>query len=238
MNKAAFFKMSYGVYIVSSLKDNQFNGQIANSVFQATSDPPTFVASINKNNLTHEFISASRKFTVSILAQTAPMTLIGLFGFKSGREVNKFADISFKMGVLDVPIVLDHTVAYMEVEVIDEKDCGTHTLFIGRIVNCEILSDNEPMTYAYYHEIKGGKSPKNAPTFTEEKPALKQQPASVPEKGGIMEKYTCSICGYVYDPQQGDPESGVPKGTAFEELPDDWTCPVCGAEKSQFEKGG
>jgi flavin reductase (DIM6/NTAB) family NADH-FMN oxidoreductase RutF/rubredoxin len=238
MDKAAFFKMSYGVYIVSSRKDDQFNGQIANSVFQATSNPPTIAASINKDNLTHEFISVSRKLTVSILAQTAPMTLIGLFGFKSGREVNKFADTSYKMGVLDVPIVLDHTVAYIEAEVIDEKDCGTHTLFIGKVVNCEIVRNEEPMTYAYYHEIKGGKSPKNAPTYAGETPALKQQPTGAPEKGGKMEKYTCSICGYVYDPEQGDPESGIPKGTAFEDLPDDWTCPVCGAEKSQFEKGG
>ena len=71
MNSAAFFKMSYGVYIVSSRKDGQFNGQVANSVFQATSDPPTVVASINKNNLTHEFIQASRKFTVSVLAKAA-----------------------------------------------------------------------------------------------------------------------------------------------------------------------
>jgi flavin reductase (DIM6/NTAB) family NADH-FMN oxidoreductase RutF/rubredoxin len=237
MNKAAFFKMSYGVYIVSSRKDDQFNGQIANSVFQATSNPPTLVACINKNNLTHEFISASRKFTVSILSQTAPMTQIGLFGFKSGREVNKFAGTSFKMGILDVPIVLDHTVAYMEVELIDEKDCGTHTLFIGKSVNCEIVNDEKPMTYAYYHEIKGGKSSKNAPTYTEETPVPKQ-PIVAQGKGGKMEKYTCSICGYVYDPEQGDPDSGIPTGTAFEDLPDSWTCPVCGADKSQFEKGG
>ncbi|ABC76945.1 ferric-chelate reductase / Rubredoxin [Syntrophus aciditrophicus SB] len=234
MNSAAFFKMSYGVYIVSSRKDGQFNGQVANSVFQATSDPPTVVASINKNNLTHEFIQASRKFTVSVLAKAAPMNLIGLFGFKSGRTVNKFADVSFKMGVLEVPIVLDHTVAYMEAEVIDEKDCGTHTLFIGKIVDCEIVSDEEPMTYAYYHEVKGGKSPKNAPTYREEK----KEPTAAPQTGGKMEKYTCTICGYVYDPEQGDPESGIAPGTAFEDLPDDWTCPICGADKSQFEKGG
>lgn len=236
MDKAAFFKMSYGVYIVSSRKDGQFNGQIANSVFQATSTPPTVAASINKNNLTHEFIQASRKFSVSILAKTAPMTLIGLFGFKSGREIDKFADVSFKMGVLDVPIVLDHTVAYMEAEVIDEMDCGTHTLFIGKIADCEVLSDEEPMTYAYYHKVKGGRSPQNAPTYVEEK--AEPTPAGIPGKGGKMDKYTCTICGYVYDPEKGDPESGISPGTAFEDLPDDWTCPICGADKSQFEKGG
>ena len=50
-----------------------------------------------------------------------------------------------------------------------------------------------------------------------------------------MKKYVCSVCGYVYDPAKGDPESNIPAGTAFEALPDDWTCPVCGATKDQFE---
>jgi len=51
-----------------------------------------------------------------------------------------------------------------------------------------------------------------------------------------MDKYTCIICGYVYDPKEGDPEAGIPPHTPFEELPDDWVCPVCGADKSQFER--
>ncbi|MFZ5585086.1 MAG: rubredoxin [Thermodesulfobacteriota bacterium] len=50
-----------------------------------------------------------------------------------------------------------------------------------------------------------------------------------------MKKYVCGVCGYVYDPAKGDPESNIPAGTAFEDLPDDWSCPVCGATKDQFE---
>ncbi|MCK9483550.1 MAG: rubredoxin [Candidatus Marinimicrobia bacterium] len=50
-----------------------------------------------------------------------------------------------------------------------------------------------------------------------------------------MTKYVCTVCGYVYDPRKGDPDNGVPKGTAFEDLPDDWVCPLCGAEKEDFE---
>jgi rubredoxin len=52
----------------------------------------------------------------------------------------------------------------------------------------------------------------------------------------IMDKYVCSLCGYVYDPEEGDPDNGVEPGTAFEDVPDDWTCPVCGASKDQFER--
>lgn len=51
-----------------------------------------------------------------------------------------------------------------------------------------------------------------------------------------MDRYVCSICGYVYDPEKGDPDNGIPAGTAFENLPASWTCPVCGASKDQFEK--
>jgi len=53
-----------------------------------------------------------------------------------------------------------------------------------------------------------------------------------------MQKYTCQVCGYVYDPAVGDPENGVAPGTSFEDLPADWVCPVCGADKSQFEPEG
>lgn len=52
----------------------------------------------------------------------------------------------------------------------------------------------------------------------------------------VMDRYVCSVCGYVYDPAEGDPEGGIEPGTRFEDLPDDWTCPVCGAEKDQFQK--
>ncbi len=90
MNMRAVQKMCYGVYIISSKKDDKINGQIANTAFQITSEPATVAISINKQNLTHEYIEASKVFTISILSKDAPMTLIGNFGFKSGRDINKF----------------------------------------------------------------------------------------------------------------------------------------------------
>jgi len=53
-----------------------------------------------------------------------------------------------------------------------------------------------------------------------------------------VDKWECTVCGYVYDPAKGDPEANVPPGTAFEDLPDDWVCPDCGADKDMFEKAG
>lgn len=228
-NMKAIQKICYGVYIISSRKGEKTNGQIANTVFQITSDPPTVAISINKQNLTHEYIRESRVFTVSMLSKDAPMTLIGLFGYKSGRDVDKFSGTQFKVGVTKAPIVLDSVIGYLECEVLSETDVGTHTIFIGKIVDCDVLSSAEPMTYAYYHEVKGGKSPKTAPTYIKE-----EEPKAA--AAGTSDKYQCKLCGYVYDPAAGDPDSGMKPGTLFEELPDSWVCPICGAPKSEFEK--
>lgn len=228
MNIKTVQKLSYGVYIISSKKDGKLNGQIANTVFQITSEPPTVAISINKLNLTHEYIQSSNVFTISILSKEAPMTLIGQFGFKSGRDVEKFKDVKYKTGISGAPIVLEQTIGFMECEVLNSTDVGTHTVFVGKIIDCDILSDAEPMTYAYYHEIKGGKSPKTAPTYVKEEP----EDSKTVSEG----KYKCKVCGYVYDPATGDPDSGIKPGTSFEQLPDTWVCPICGAPKSEFEK--
>ncbi|MCX5751311.1 MAG: flavin reductase [Candidatus Saganbacteria bacterium] len=228
MQPETLFKISYGVYIVSSSKDGKLNGQIANSLFQVTAEPPTIAVSINRSNLTHDFISASKKFSVSILAKDTPLTFIGKFGFKSGRDINKFDGTKFKTGATGTPIVTENAVGCFEVELISQVEVGTHTVFVGKIMEAEVLSKDEPMTYAYYHEVKKGTSPKTAPTY---QPVNKEQKEEV-----SMQKYVCKVCGYVYDPKDGDPDSGVLAGTLFEKLPDNWVCPICGVGKDQFEK--
>jgi flavin reductase (DIM6/NTAB) family NADH-FMN oxidoreductase RutF/rubredoxin len=231
MNKSAFYKLSYGLYVVTSGEEGKFNGQIANTVFQVTSEPPTVAVSINKQNYTHDCIRSCRQFVVSILAETAPMTMIGRFGFKCGREINKLEGITTRTGTTGVPIVTDHAVAFIEAEVTGEMDCGTHTIFLGRVVECDVLdAAAEPMTYAYYHKAKGGRAPKTAPTYQEEAPP---KPAAPVAKAA---RYTCTVCGYVYDPEIGDPEGKIKPGTPFAELPAVWVCPVCGAGKDKFEK--
>jgi flavin reductase (DIM6/NTAB) family NADH-FMN oxidoreductase RutF/rubredoxin len=230
MNKSAFHKLSYGLYVITSGKDGRFNGQIANTVFQVTSEPPTVAVSINKQNFTHEHITTSRRFAISILDESTPMTLIGQFGFKCGRAINKFEGIGTRVGTTGVPIVTDHTLSYIEAEVAGELDCGTHTIFLGRVVDCDVLGSGEPMTYEYYRAVKGGRSPKTAPTYQE--PAA-QKAAAPPVPAA---RYTCTVCGYIYDPQKGDPEANIPTQSRFEDLPAAWVCPVCSAEKDKFEK--
>lgn len=226
MNPNALHKISYGLYVVSSVNGDRINGQIANTVFQITSEPPTVAVSINKGNLTHEFIKESKVFAASILAQNTPLSFVGRFGFKSGRDIDKFEGIRYERGETQAPVVTDNTLAFLEVRVKQGMDAGTHTVFTGDLVAAEVLKEGEPMTYAYYHLVKRGSTPKAAPTYHEEKK----------EVAAKMPKYRCTVCGYIYDPELGDPDGGIAPGTSFEDIPDDWECPVCGAAKSEFEK--
>jgi flavin reductase (DIM6/NTAB) family NADH-FMN oxidoreductase RutF/rubredoxin len=228
MDRSALGKITSGIYIVSSMKGGAINGQIINSLFRVTAKPLTVAISINKENLTYEYIKASRAFSVSLLAINAPMAFIGLFGFKSGRDVDKFAQAGYRKGASGVPILTDHCVAWLEARVLQELDCGTHVVFIGELTDFDNLADGPALTYDYYSHIMKGKSSKNAPTYV---PKEEEQP-----QAGTGSKYVCNVCGYVYNPAIGDPEHGIKPGTAFEDLPSGWTCPICGADKSQFEK--
>jgi len=226
MNLKALHKLSYGLYVIASKKGGRLNGQIANTVFQIASEPPTIAVSINKNNLTWEFIRESRVFAISVLCQDTPLSFIGHFGFKSGRDMDKLDGINYKVGKTKVPVVIDNTASYLEVKVTGEMDVGTHTLFVGELVDADVISEKPCMTYDYYHQVKRGVTPKTAPSYVEEKK----------EVSAKMARYKCSVCGWVYDPEIGDQEGGIVPGTPFERLPDNWVCPVCGAGKSDFER--
>jgi rubredoxin len=114
--------------------------------------------------------------------------------------------------------------------VVNEFDCGTHTLFLAQTTESEMLTAGKPMTYEFYHQVKRGTTPKTAPTFIKEGIVEKQEIS--------MQKYRCKVCNYIYDPAAGDPDGNIPPGVPFEKLPADWVCPVCGADKSQFVKEG
>jgi flavin reductase (DIM6/NTAB) family NADH-FMN oxidoreductase RutF len=165
MDPNVLHNLSYGMYVVSSHKGDLLNGQIANTVFQITSEPVTIAISINKNNLTHEYIEASGRFSVSVLGEEAPLTYIGKFGFKSGRKEDKFKDTQFKKLESGCPVALDYTICYLEACVAGKLDCLTHTVFLGKMTCSEMMKPGRPMTYGYYHLVKRGTTPRSAPTF-------------------------------------------------------------------------
>jgi len=230
---AALFDLSYGLYIVSSHDGDKANGLISNTAVQVTADPPRIAVTVNKESLTHRYISKSGVFAVSVLEEPTPMTFIGLFGFRSGRDVEKLSQVEYMLGETGCPLVTEHALTVIEAAVISETDVMTHTMFVGDIVACRSLRRGRPLTYAYYRDELRGKTPKNAPSYKPEADTEQKQPT---ERSQQMKKYICTVCGYVYDPAVGDPDNGIEAGTAFEDLPDDWLCPVCGAGKDDFEE--
>jgi len=155
------------MYVISSLKDGNYNGQIANTAFQVTAKPIRIAISVNKENLTHKFIKESGLFSLSILSQETPFKFIGLFGFRSGRDVNKFENIDYILGETGVPIVIENSLGYIEAKVVKSLDVGTHTLFIGEVLNAEKITDGKPMSYDYYHNVVKGRTPEKAATYVE-----------------------------------------------------------------------
>lgn len=167
MNEKALFKLGYGMYVIGSRKGRRRNAQIANTVFQITNKPPTIAISINRDNLTHEFIRSSGVFTASVLCQETPLSFIGSLGFQSGRDKDKLKGLNYVIGQTKAPVVMDNAVAYLEARVINQMDVGDHTLFIGEVVNAEVVNDKACMTYDYYHQVKRGTTPPKAPVYVQ-----------------------------------------------------------------------
>lgn len=209
MNNNAFRTLSYGVYIVSTWDNGRPVGCVANSAMQITSSPASIAVSINKNNYTNACIKNTKKLALAVLHQNSDSEIISTFGFRSSKDTDKFDGVKYSVkGMLPV---IDNAVSYMVCDVIDMLETDTHTVFLAKVYDADMLEKGTPMTYAYYHEVIKGKTAKNAPTYIEEK---------APEG-----KWVCSICGYVYDGE-----------TPFESLPDDYKCPKCKMPKSVFVK--
>jgi len=218
MDRKVLHQLSYGVYAITTLDGMRPAGCIANSVMQVTSQPPTVAVSINHRNHTNPSIVACGRFALSICPETADPAEIGALGFSSSRDGDKFSALRYKLA--DGLPVLEDAVSYGLFKVVDRWETATHTVFLGEMYNSAQLADGKPMTYAYYHEVFRGTSPSNAPTY--------EAPTEPGKKEADMsgkKVWRCTICGYIYDGE-----------TPFEELPADWTCPLCGAGKDRFEE--
>lgn len=166
MDNKVFTKLSYGVYAVTTWDSGRPTGCIANSAMQITSNPATVAISINHNNYTNGCIDQSSKFAISVLKEQTDPLVIGTLGFFSGRDTNKFEKVSYELKDY-MPVVTD-ACGYIVCNVINKMETETHTVFLGEVVAGEVMSEEDPMTYAYYHKVIKGKSPKNAPTYQPE----------------------------------------------------------------------
>lgn len=178
MDKAAIYKVGYGLYMLSAKDGEKDNGCIINTAMQITSQSSIkFIISVNKMNATHDMIKKTKLFNISILTTEAPFNVFEQFGFKSGRDTDKFENIDYvsrdENGIL---YLTKYTNAYLAFKVIDMIDCDTHTIFLSELTNAKSLSDVESLTYNYYQ--------KNI------KPR--------PEKE-VISGWKCRICGYIYE---------------------------------------
>jgi flavin reductase (DIM6/NTAB) family NADH-FMN oxidoreductase RutF/rubredoxin len=244
MKLKAFHKLSYGLYLIASEYQGKKAGYIANTTFQVTSEPPQIAISCHKNNQTTQVILDSGIFSISVLKKEVNMKIIGDFGFMSSNDIDKFNGIHTITAKTGAPIVLDSSVAWFDCKVVKSIDLGSHYLIIGEVLDSDEISDEEPLTYQYYREKYKMYSPKNSPTYIE-KSLLEAEPVvspteikeEEPEHEHIFDgqSYVCVICGFTYNPEEGDPSMGIPPGTPFEDLPEDYKCPICNASKEYFK---
>ncbi len=206
INDMAYRNLTYGLFVLTAKDGEKDNGCIINTVTQVAENPARIAISINKKNYTHDIILKTGMFNISVLTEEVPMRVIEHFGFKSGRDVNKFEKCDAvrrsENGVYYIP---KYTNAFISGKVVKTEDCGSHTVFIAEVTQAQVLSDIPSVTYAYYFE------------HIKPKPPVKKSEGKV---------WVCTICGYIYD----EAAEGVP----FESLPDDWVCPLCKHPKSDF----
>lgn len=165
MDLSAFFKMSYGLYVVSAEADSRRAGCVVNTAVQVTSQPPRVSVAVNKENVTAGVIEAAGAFTVTVLDKTADMPYIGNFGFRSSDTYDKFEKYGCETSAVGSPYSPEHVCALLACRLVDTVDVGTHYLFIGEVVDAQVLSDEEPLTYSYYHAVLKGKTPPKASSY-------------------------------------------------------------------------
>lgn len=152
--RSALDKVSYGLYILTSHKGNTINGQCINTAFQLTDKPLRLAVCLNKNNLTHEFVMDSGVFAISILSSD-DVEMVKRFGYKSGRTMDKFAEVEYILGRTGSP-VLKASLAFLECEILRDKivDVGTHSLFVADVIAGRVLREDSCLTYEYYRSCK------------------------------------------------------------------------------------
>lgn len=165
MDLTAFFTMSYGLYVVSSEADGLKAGCIINTATQVTAEPPRMMVAVHKDNVTADVIAKAGKFAVTAIDKTADMPYIGNFGFRSSNTFDKFEKYGEERTGNGCPYSPQHICAVFSCDLIETVDVGTHYLFIGDVVEAERVSDEEPLTYSYYHSTLKGKTPPKASSY-------------------------------------------------------------------------
>ena len=174
--KEAFFNVQYGLFLLSTNDEDRDNVSVINTVMQITDNPKRIVIGINKSSYNCEIIEKTGAFNISVLTEKTPFDVFKQFGFVSGREKDKTAGMALKRSENGIVYFDDYANSFISASVTEKVDCGTHFLFIADVTEAVVLSNENSVTYEYYH--------KN----------IKVVPGQKKEKG-----YVCKICGYVFE---------------------------------------
>ena len=145
MDQTAFFKLSYGLYIISTTSEGKDAGCVANTLHQVTSSPAQLAVTLNKDNYTEQLIEKSGRFSAVVLTQNCGMDIIKNFGFCSSRDNDKFAQCTYRRDTHGVPYPSEHMAARYSLKVVKTLDLGTHVMFVGEVEEAEVLSEEEVM---------------------------------------------------------------------------------------------
>lgn len=185
IENSAMYKISYGLYMLTTTDGEKQNGCIVNTVSMLTDNPKRIVVFVNKANYSEELLRKTGIFNVSVLTESTPFELFKQFGFVSGRDKDKFEGGMYETSENGLYYLPKHANAVLSGKVVDSLDYGTHTLFVAEVTEAKVLNDEKSVTYEYYQaNIK-------------QKPKVETAPAQ-------GEKWVCKICGYVHEGELPD----------------------------------
>lgn len=226
MNLDALFKLTNGLYILGANENGRYVGSLVDAVTQVANEPLMLVVSCNNRSYTKECIEKSGEFSLSVLCRGVDPFVLGNFGFQSSRDVNKWDNVDFFVEG-GLPYLTDN-IACLRCKVVNRTEFISNTMFTAEVIDASSTKETDPLTYRDYRgyfktevikSFEEYKKNKAKPQFHKTEGDVKMTEEKKEEKHWI-----CTVCGYIYD-----------EPTPFEELPDDWVCPLCGVDKTFFE---
>jgi flavin reductase (DIM6/NTAB) family NADH-FMN oxidoreductase RutF len=183
MNTKAYEKLNYALALLSAANGDKRHGCIINSLHQATSSyPAKFTITVSKDHETYKAVQAAGSFSVTLLAADCPEELVDLFGYKSGRVKDKFADYAFKTDGAGNPYLTEHMVSRISCKVVNSLEIGNYVLLVGEATEAEVLGEGPALTLQDFAN-RGKATP----------------PAATAYRTVEINGYRCTVCGYVYE---------------------------------------
>ena len=182
IEKEAMYKITYGLFMLTTTDGEKQNGCIVNTVSMITDNPKRIVVFVNKANYTEELLRKTGIFNVSILTEKTPFDIFRQFGFSSGRDTDKFQGKTYPQTENGLNYLPEYANAVLSAKVVNAYDYDTHTLFVAEVTEAKTLSSEKSVSYEYYLNH------------------IKPKPEAKKESAG--KKWVCKICGYVYEGEE------------------------------------